>query len=299
VPIELLTAADKISVVTTGKVKKGTIMLPPCVPKQSKVFDRSEHPDAVKFTTKVMQATASCADATVLRQCQFYVLPELKIPMKKQPTTNTAGADAETSAVAAQQEPEWIWAQGGADTMHPFWAVRRLTDKQLQQAKVDYPKGKMAPRFNCELLPQTLSVVCIASISQKLNNSTRMIEMPCLTNSIDLEEGEELLLETTATTNKHSAVTKRSWRDAEKAEAQEKNKRRGGYDRTASAAVQNNSRSQNHSRGQNHSRYTRADKVGNYSKEKQAFMRATSSAVAVAPFIVRGGIGGLGRGPGL
>ena len=30
-----------------------------------------------------------------------------------------------------------------------------------------------------------------------------------------------------------------------------------------------------------------------------AFMRATSSAVAVAPFIVRGGIGGLGRGPGL
>lgn len=35
------------------------------------------------------------------------------------------------------------------------------------------------------------------------------------------------------------------------------------------------------------------------SRTKQAFMRATSSAVAVAPFIVRGGIGGLGRGPGL
>ncbi len=111
--------------------------------------------------------------------------------------------------------------------------------------------------------------------------------MPVLTNSIDLEEGEELLLETAAKTKQHSAVTKRSWRDAEKAEAQEKKKRRGVYDRTASAAVQNNSR---------HSRYTRADK-GTYGKEKQAFMRATSSAVAVAPFIVRGGIGGLGRGP--
>jgi hypothetical protein len=289
VPIELLTAADKISVVTTGKVKKGTIRLPPCVPKQSKVFDRSEHPDAVKFTTKVMQSTAIDAEATVRRQCQFYVLPEFKIPMKKQPTTNTAGADAETSAVAAQQEPEWIWAQGGADTMHPFWAVRRLTDKQLQQAKVDNPTGKIAPRFNCEFLPKTLSVVCIASITDKINNSTRMIEIPILTNSIDLEEGEELLLETTAKTKQHSAVTKRSWRDTEKAEAQEKKKRRGVYDRTASAAVQNNSR---------HSRYTRADK-GTYGKEKQAFMRATSSAVAVAPFIVRGGIGGLGRGPGL
>ena len=225
VPIELLTAADKISVVTTGKVKKGTIRLPPCVPKQSKVFDRSEHPHAVKFTTKVMQATASCADASVLRECEFYVLPELKIPMKKQPTTNTAGADAETSAVAAQQEPEWIWAQGGADTMHPFWAVRRLTDKQLQQAKVDNPKDKMAPRFNCELLTKTLSVVCIACVSEKVNNCTRLIEMHFLTNSINLEEGEELLLEITATTKKQT-IAKRSWRDAEKAEEKEQKKRR-------------------------------------------------------------------------
>ena len=37
-----------------------------------------------------------------------------------------------------------------------------------------------------------------------------------MTNSIELEEGEELLLETTAKTNKQT-IAKRSWRDAEKA----------------------------------------------------------------------------------
>ncbi len=72
----------------------------------------------------------------------------------------------------------------------------------------------------------TLSVVCIASISKQINNSTRIIEMHFLTNSIELEESEELLLlETTAKTNKQT-IAKRSWRDAEKAEEQEKKKRR-------------------------------------------------------------------------
>ena len=71
----------------------------------------------------------------------------------------------------------------------------------------------------------TLSVVCIASISKKINNSTRFIEIPILTNSIDLEEGEELLLETTAKIKKQT-IAKRSWRDAGKAEEQEKKRRR-------------------------------------------------------------------------
>ncbi len=225
VPIELLTAAGKICVVTTRNVKKGIIMLPPCVPKQSKVFDRTEHPHAVRFTAKVMRAAGSCEDASVLRECDFYVLPEFKIPMKKQPTTNTAVADAETSAVAAQQEPQWIWGQGGAETMHPFWAVRRLTEKQLQQAKVDTPKDKMAPRFNCELLMRSMSVVCISSVSGECYNRTRLIDMPFLSNSIPLEEGEELLLEIAATTNKQT-IAKRTWRDAEKAEEKEQKKLR-------------------------------------------------------------------------
>jgi hypothetical protein len=161
----------------------------------------------------------------VLRECEFYVLPEFKIPMKKQPTTNTAVADAETSAVAAQQEPQWIWGQGGAETMHPFWAVRRLTEKQLQQAKVDTPKDKMAPRFNCELLMRSMSVVCISSVSGECYNRTRLIDMPFLSNSIPLEEGEELLLEIAATANKQTTTAKRSWRDAVKLEEKEQKRR--------------------------------------------------------------------------
>ena len=49
--------------------------------------------------------------------------------------------------------------------------------------------------------------------------------MPFLTNSINLEEGEELLLEIAATTKKQT-IAKRSWRDAAKAEEKEQKKRR-------------------------------------------------------------------------
>ena len=49
--------------------------------------------------------------------------------------------------------------------------------------------------------------------------------MHLFTNSIDLEEGEELLVETTAKTKKQT-IAKRSWRDAEKAEEKEQKKRR-------------------------------------------------------------------------
>ena len=50
-PIGIMNLGGKISVATTDKVAEEIIWLPPCIPKQSKVYERSEHPLAVEITS--------------------------------------------------------------------------------------------------------------------------------------------------------------------------------------------------------------------------------------------------------
>ena len=104
--------------------------------------------------------------------------------------------------------------------MHPFWAVRRLTETQLQQerlkAKEDKSRIMPLPRFNCEIEYKNTSIVCIAAVGGQCFNRTRILETPYLTNSECLLKGEELLLEI------HERVKKdgprRSWQAAFKAD---------------------------------------------------------------------------------
>ena len=44
---------------------------------------------------------------------------------------------------------EWVWGPQGAETMHPFWAVRRMTRKQLVKEAADPKVGKIVHRSNC------------------------------------------------------------------------------------------------------------------------------------------------------
>lgn len=210
-----------IRVVATRKVEAHSIWLPPCVPKQSKVFERSEHPAAVQVRVKVLRGAEEAADGNVLREAAFFVLPEFKPPVKKQ-SSNTAVAG---TAVADPQTPpadEWLWGEGSLETMHPFWAVRRLTEKQLQQLKV-HLQGKRIdqrpPRFNCDLQVKTLSVVTMASVAGNCFNRTRILEMPFMVNTGPLEEGEELIYEIKEKAKK--AAPKRSWKDADKDQERE------------------------------------------------------------------------------
>ena len=145
----------------------------------------------------------------------------------------TEVADAKTSAVADEKQTavaaledasQWQWGEKGNETMHPFWAVRRMTEQQLNLLKLQAPKNKPAPRFNCELVVKTLSVVAICSVDGQCYNRTRIMEAPFLTNSIDLMEEEELFLEVEPPAKKTS-TKKRTWRDAEKDEEKQQQKR--------------------------------------------------------------------------
>lgn len=99
--------------------------------------------------------------------------------------------------------------------MHPFWAVRRLTEKQLARERSQVRLGQLLPRFNCELRNFSLSSVSLAIIGLNTLNRTKLLGVPFLTNVHPLEACEELILEVVEKT-KEAKPVKRSWRDAVK-----------------------------------------------------------------------------------
>ena len=120
-------------------------------------------------------------EAPTLRVRTFSLLPEFKIPKKT--GANTAVAD------------QWIWNEGGEETMLPLWDVRRMTALQLARAKADVKPGRLSPRFNCEIVMHHLTTCVITSIKLQTYTRARIFEVPFLTNSEELEAGEELILE--------------------------------------------------------------------------------------------------------
>ena len=140
-------------------------------------------------------------------------------------STDTAVAGSTDTTDAAKQArtcnaAKWIWGERGLETMHPFWAVRRLTETQLQQermkAKEDKSRIMPLPRFNCEIEYKNTSVVCIAAVGGQCFNRTRILQTPYLTNTEYLIKGDELLLEIHERVKKDAP--KRSWQAAAKAE---------------------------------------------------------------------------------
>jgi hypothetical protein len=206
------------------------ILLPACVPKQSKVHERTEHPHAVQLTVSVLKRVGEAEKSTTQRTKTLWLTPEFQAPRRNdvKPAVAPAVADGvdggpavaeggdATTAVAVMDD--WVWNEHGDDTMHPFWAVRRMTEKMLIQEKAELEAkplghGLQIPRFNCEIHMMTLSQTNMGLADKKLMNQTRLFEAPFLTNTTPLEKGEELILKITEkVTNKPDK--KRNWRDA-------------------------------------------------------------------------------------
>ena len=98
--------------------------------------------------------------------------------------------------------------------MNPFWAVRRMTDAQLFSANAGEPMTEPKLRFNCELVDTSFSAVCAGVLRSKAIARARMVEIQCLTNSVALVDGEELLLRVDAPAAKKKAGAKRTWMNA-------------------------------------------------------------------------------------
>jgi hypothetical protein len=126
-------------------------------------------------------------------------MPEFSAPPSQAAAVKGQPAVAE-SAVAART---WLWGEGGGETMHPFWAVRRLTRKQLAKAVAEQQELQAKDpsdtqpqlRFNCVIERQALSGVNVGLMHKQLLNLTRTFDVPFIVNNEDLKQGEVLVLE--------------------------------------------------------------------------------------------------------
>ena len=110
-------------------------MLPGCVPKQSKVFARSEHPYAVEIKLALRRPPGGAEDVQDQeldeKKRTFFVNPEFKPPKQKEVKAAVAEAtgsgDAAIAAAAITTESgdaavadAWDWGPLGAQPMPPF-----------------------------------------------------------------------------------------------------------------------------------------------------------------------------------
>ena len=213
--VDVIDSGGQIICTSAAVAEVNAICIPPCISTQARVYSASEHPFAVRVFQKVMKNVsekeielamdAEAADSktsSVCRENTFYVLPEWKT--------------VEYAAVAGEQgDGAWKWKWKGKESMHPYWAVRRLSFSQLaiEQDKWTAAAGRPRPRFNCELKWMSLSSVCMALINAKAVNRTRLMEVPFLVNKDPLEEKEELLLEIERKEKKAPEKKKRTWKD--------------------------------------------------------------------------------------
>jgi hypothetical protein len=260
--IDVLMTGHNISVVALTAVAEKGLRLPPCIPKQSRVLDTSEHPWAVSVLVQVKRPVIDITSGTVpnIRTSTFFLNPEFTHP---KPTDEAFQANrfdqiehfgpraAESAGAAAKQKDgtmtsdghglqpglfgrdhQWIWGLGSAETMHPFWAVRRLSHyqmlKEVALLKEKATDDKLLPRFNCKLIGERLTQCSLGVLESKMPTCTRIFDVPFITNICALREGEELIMEVGCRKKKKDDKRKRDFRDQLVDDAKDEKKTKNG-----------------------------------------------------------------------
>ena len=83
-----------------------------------------------------------------------------------------------------------------AAALGPFWGVRRLTASTLKQSNAILETAfRKKQSFNCELQKRTVTNVCVGNVNGLSVSATRIVAVPLMTNTVQVEAGEELLME--------------------------------------------------------------------------------------------------------
>ena len=258
-PIEIRLLERTTMVVTTSAVDAYSVVLPPCVPQQSHVNINSKHPNALGVTVTVNStgvrpkeapppppvrapqpadkaAVAGNDEAAVAGNMPAWqVEPRVVLQPQPQPEVRSRRVDlhpefrgprAERGQIDDELETApvtWTWSEKDDETMHPFWAVRRITQKALAKENLELLTPK---RFNCEIVPKVMSSLSVALIGQSVLNCSKAVEVPMLTNIVELAKGEELLLEKRGDVKKDKDPT--TWKSQCKAEEAARKKLKTG-----------------------------------------------------------------------
>ena len=127
VDVLLCDTTGKKRVVCSADIPEGTLELPPCIPKSCKLHTTSIHEGRVQITIE-RKIKPSGNDSDRSRGSEsvtntYYIQPEWKQPSDDR--TDVQKKEAPTTNV-------WNWA--GDETLHPFWAVRRMTEEEKEKA---------------------------------------------------------------------------------------------------------------------------------------------------------------------
>ena len=200
----MMSDGSKIYLVAGEDMPAKSLMLPACS-KGFKVHDvQNEHPMGVRVSVALSKGIdddkppGPDAKPTLLdNHADYLLLLELKVP------TAVAVKPGEDEG-----EVKFNYSKDDSESMHPFWAVRRINNAKLQEERqailVDIQRTgekKNLPEFNCEIVTKVYLVACIASLLEKTVSSTRSVSVPFITNVKDVVKGEELICQ-------HIAVVK-------------------------------------------------------------------------------------------
>ena len=186
------------TVVAVAELKPDTLQLPPCTPVAcGRVNTTSSHPwrvaigisqlverqgptPAMRLSQKTSQEDPA-ESAIVKHTC--YVHPEYKLPADATPD----------DAVASGLSPgtrAWEWK--GDETLHPFWAVQRLTPDELSKRNFN---AKTNHEFNIALTEKDFNVVTVGSVGGQSVAMTTTVTVPMMTNTKAVAPGAELFME--------------------------------------------------------------------------------------------------------
>ena len=182
-------SAASFRVTLTKDVAAEELELPPCVPKAAKLVSDSSHPQRI--------AVAVIRKNNPEHSNVYYVLPEYKPPMDD--------TDAELTTLSPEAK---AWRFQGGETMHPFWAVPRATEVEVQRSQ-----GTDVPIVvNMELKTKCFQTVVVGQHSGVNVGLVTSVEIPILVNMRPLKCGARLYM---AIAPKREAVKRPlSWKDA-------------------------------------------------------------------------------------
>ena len=128
---------------------------------------------------------ASAGVALAERSTTVYVHPESKVPSDQTP--ESAVADGLAPGVR-------VWKWDGDESLHPFWAIRRLSADEMKKHTSKDPQLRSGRRFNVSLTEKQYNVVSVGDLRGHSVAMITQVSVPMITNETKIA-GEELILE--------------------------------------------------------------------------------------------------------
>jgi hypothetical protein len=123
----------------------------------------------------------------------YYVNPEFKGPQDTTPCDTEAAVAATAGEGGTEANNASTWSFTGDETMHPFWAVPRLTPAELARCMALAPNAACNMQLADDASPfQTLTV---GEYMDTKMDSLCSVRVPMLTNTRQLDKGDNLVCE--------------------------------------------------------------------------------------------------------